>query len=409
MEERPFRACPEPAEGAALAIFNRQGFSPGGIRSTMRFMTIDLQNPADVFVVGGGPAGLATAIAARRRGLSVIVADGAIPPIDKPCGEGLMPDGLDALRELGVEIPPADVHPLRGIRFISNEKRTEAVFAHGVAYGIRRTALHRILIDHADACGVSMLWQAAVTGVQTGGVMVGGNLVPARWIVGADGSSSRVRHWAGLDLHQKKTLRFGFRRHYRIAPWTDFMELHWGHNSQIYVTPVGREEICVALICSGPQTRLDAALADFPELAARLQDANHASGERGAITVSRKLRKVYRGNIVLVGDASGGVDAITGEGLCLAFRQSGLLADCLADGNLAHYQTEHRRLIRRPALMARLLLLMGSHERLRERAMQVFESNPSTFAGLLAMHVGDGSPRDYIANGISMGWQLLRA
>jgi flavin-dependent dehydrogenase len=372
-------------------------------------MLSELPKRVDVFVVGGGPAGLATAIAARRHGMSVVVADGALPPVDKPCGEGLMPDGFEALRDLGIDIPSEDVHPFRGIRFVSGGKRAEAVFAHGPAYGIRRTALHRILINHAASCGVSILWQASVTGLHENGVVVGGETVPARWVVGADGSSSRVRRWAGLDLREKKTLRFGFRRHYRIAPWSDFMELHWGRDCQIYVTPVGRDEICVALICSSPQLRLDAALADFPELAARLHKADHASGERGAITVSRKLLRVYRNNTVLVGDASGGVDAITGEGLCLAFRQAGALANRLADGNLAQYQKEHRRLIRRPALMSRLMLLMGRHATLRQRAMQVFESSPGSFAGMLAMHVGDGSPCDYIANGISMGWQLLKA
>ncbi len=377
-----------------------------------------LQNRVDVFVVGGGPAGLAVAIAARRRGLSVVVADGAIPPIDKPCGEGLMPDGLEALRELGVEIPADDVYPFRGIRFVSGARKTEAVFPRGVAYGIRRTALHRILIDYAASCGVSMLWQSAVTGLHPNGVLVGGRLVPARRVVGADGSSSRVRHWANLDGHRKKKLRFGFRRHYRIAPWSDFMELHWGdcqsHDCQsdacqIYVTPVSRDEICVALISGNPQLRLDAALAEFPELAARLGYAGHSSTERGAITVSRMLQRVYRGNIALVGDASGGVDAITGEGLCLAFRQAALLADCLASRNLARYQVEHRRLIRRPALMARLMLLIGSHARLRQRTMQVFEATPRLFAAMLALHVGDTTGRGYIANGIALGRQFLKA
>jgi NADPH-dependent 2,4-dienoyl-CoA reductase/sulfur reductase-like enzyme len=59
----------------------------------------------DVFVIGGGPAGLAVAIAARQKGLQAIVADGAAPPIEKPCGEGMMPETLAALRDLGVEIP----------------------------------------------------------------------------------------------------------------------------------------------------------------------------------------------------------------------------------------------------------------------------------------------------------------
>ena len=64
-------------------------------------MVSGFTSPWDVFIVGGGPAGLATAIAARRRGLSVVVADGAVFPIDKPCGEGLMPDGVAALHQLG--------------------------------------------------------------------------------------------------------------------------------------------------------------------------------------------------------------------------------------------------------------------------------------------------------------------
>src|ERR1022692_2180287 len=59
--------------------------------------------PTDLFVIGGGPAGLAAAIAARLKGLNVTLADGARPPIDKACGEGLMPDGLAALRSLGVK------------------------------------------------------------------------------------------------------------------------------------------------------------------------------------------------------------------------------------------------------------------------------------------------------------------
>src|SRR5271163_1633074 len=197
--------------------------------------------PVDVLVVGGGPAGLATAIAARRRGLSVVVADGAVPPIDKSCGEGLMPEGVEVLRELGVTIPEGESYPFRGIRFVSDGARAEATFPRGTALGIRRTRLHRILLDHAAACGVSMLWQTAVTELHPEGALVAGELVRARWVVGADGSSSRVRGWAKLDPResdapQKISRRFGFRRHYRVAPWTDFMELHWGRRCQVYVT-----------------------------------------------------------------------------------------------------------------------------------------------------------------------------
>jgi flavin-dependent dehydrogenase len=377
-------------------------------------MVSGFKNPVDVFVIGGGPAGLATAIAARRRGLSVVLADGAVPPIDKPCGEGLMPDAVEALHQLGITIPVGEAYPFRGIRFVSDGIRAEAAFPRGTAYGIRRTDLHRVMLDHAAACGVHMLWQAAVTGLHPEGALVAGELVRSRWVVGADGTSSRVRSWAKLDRHDldappKKNLRFAFRRHYRVALWTDFMELHWGRNCQVYVTPVSREEVCVALISSSPKSRLDDRLGEFPELCARLENAELASSERGAITVTRRLRRVYRGGAVLVGDASGGVDAITGEGLCLTFRQAALLGDCLASGDLARYQKGHRRLIRRPALMARMMLFMARHSHLRQRTMQVFQSNPRSFAGMLAMHVGEGSTRHHISNGIALGWELLKA
>src|ERR1700686_4661486 len=274
-------------------------------------MVSSFPNPVDVFVIGGGPAGRATAIAARRHGLSVVLADGAVPPIDKPCGEGLMPDGVEALHQLGITIPEGDAYRFRGIRFVSDGTKAEAAFPRGTAYGIRRTDLHRVMLNHAAACGVHTLWQAAVTGLPPEGALVAGELVRVRWVVGADGSSSRVRSWAKLDQHEipapkKKNLRFAFRRHYRIVPWSDFMELHWGRNCQVYVTPVGREDVFVAFISSSPKLRLHDGLGKFPELRAPLENVELASSERGEITITRRLRHVYRGRTVLVGDAPGG-------------------------------------------------------------------------------------------------------
>jgi flavin-dependent dehydrogenase len=209
----------------------------------------------------------------------------------------------------------------------------------------------------------------------------------ARWIVGADGFHSSVRRWAGLAPKPTATQRFGFRIHYRLAPWSDYMELHWGASCQIYVTPIGPGEVCAALISRDPHLRLDEALAQFPELAARLRGASAATTERGAVTANCTLPRVHRGNVALVGDASGSVDAITGEGLCLAFHQAIALADSLASCDLARYQVAHRRLARRPTLMSKLMLGMDRRAWLREPAFRAMAAEPRIFQTLLSFHL----------------------
>ena len=283
----------------------------------------------------------------------------------------------------------------------------DASFPAGHGLGIRRTKLHHLMIERAAAAGVHLLWQTVVTGLHADGVWLGTNLVRARWIVGADGAHSRVRQWAGLDDYVHHQQRFAFRRHYRISPWTNCMELHWGSNCQLYVTPVAPDEICVAAISRDPHLRLDAALAKFPAVAARLAGLERTSTERGAVSATRKLRQVYRGRTALIGDASGGVDAITGEGLCLAFRQAILLSECFADGRLDPYQAGHRTLGRRPALMSWLMLTLESRDSFRQRVMQAFATQPRTFARMLALHVGAATPLTLAGIGLSLGWNLL--
>lgn len=363
----------------------------------------------DVFVVGGGPAGIAAALAARQRGLEVLVADSCNPPIDKPCGEGLMPDGIAALQRLGVNIARMEAHRFRGIRFVSSGLSAEAVFPGGAGFGVRRTNLHRVMVEHAEQAGVRFLWHTVITGLHADGVLVQGKLVPSRWTIGADGGASRVRRLSGLDVHRENKQRFAFRRHYRVVPGTEFMELHWGSRSQLYVTPVGAEEVCVALISRDSHLRMDGALREFPEVAERLRGTVSGSVERGAVSVTRRLAQVCDKRVALLGDASGGVDAITGEGLCLAFRQAALLADCLASDNLAPYQAGHRALARRPAMMARLMLLLAHHEGLRRRVMGAFMNEPELFAHLLATHVGAASPMSSTANGLALSWRMLTA
>jgi flavin-dependent dehydrogenase len=368
-----------------------------------------MRQSTDVFVIGGGPAGLAAAIAARGQGFDVMVADGAEPPIDKACGEGLMPDTIGVLKQLGISVSALDGFAFRGMRFIDGNLSVKAEFAAGQGIGVRRVVLHRHLMECARKAGVSLHWKSAVTGISPAGVTMAGKTIQARWIIGADGIRSRVRSWAGLERSHRPQLRYAFRRHYRVAPWSDSCEVYWGTNAQAYVTPVSSTEVCVVLISSHPQGRFASMDTKFPRLTERLASWKPVGSERGAVTFSHSLQRVYRGHVALIGDASGSVDAITGDGLCLSFHQAKALADSLVAGDLSRYQAEHHRLARRPTLMGRVLLLLDRQPNLRCRAMRALAAHPDLFARLLAVHVGDTSTTHLAATGALLGWRLLAA
>lgn len=367
------------------------------------------QATTEVFVVGGGPAGLAVAIAARQVGLQATVADGASPPIDKSCGEGLLPEGVQALRALGIELGADDAFPIRGIRFSNGRRSVAADFPLARALGIRRTTLHARMVERAEACGVRLFWKSPVRSICSEGVRHGQTMTRARWIIGADGSSSRVRAWAGLDAGRAVSERFGFRKHYRVTPWSEHIEVYWTSLGQIYVTPVSHDEISVAGICRQAPWRVDDLLLAAPDLGARLAGAELTSAERGAVTALRRLPRVYRENVALIGDASGSTDAITGLGLCLAFEQAHALATALAADNLELYAQEHRLLANKAWIMGRLLLLMDRYRLVRNRAFAAFAHEPRIFERLLAAHSRPLTRTIFTSAGMSLGWHLLTA
>lgn len=367
------------------------------------------ENSTDVFIIGGGPAGLAAAIAATQIGLSVTVADGAAPPIDKSCGEGLLPEGVRALRELGVRLGSDDFSPLRGIRFNDEASSVSGDFVAVHAAGIRRTVLHARMIERAEACGVRLLWQTPVNGMSNDVIFHGESSTRARWIVGADGARSRVRKWSGLDRGRAESSRFAYRRHFRVAPWSEYIEVFWTPDGQIYVTPVSQREVSVAIVSRREPLRIQQAIKSVPDLVERLRAAEPASAERGAVTTLRRFTRVTRGCVALIGDASGSLDAVTGQGLCVAFEQSLALANALAKEDLELYERAHRKIARKPRWMARLLLLLDRYAVGRRRVMQAFVREPRIFQQLLAAHAGASSPALIASAGLSLGWRVLTA
>ncbi|HEY1950050.1 MAG TPA: FAD-dependent monooxygenase [Bryobacteraceae bacterium] len=339
----------------------------------------------DIYIVGGGPAGLAGAIAFRQAGFAVTVLDCGRPPIDKACGEGLMPAGVAILRQLGVLLPPHTGFAFKGIRLFDGNVMVAARFPEDNGLGLRRTLLHAALVNRATQLGVHLCWNAKNVSLA--------QLPPARLIVAADGQNSLLRRQAGLHRIKSEHRRYGFRKRYRVTPWSDHVEVYWGPRSQVYVTPVAADEVSVATLSRGPHLRVDQSLADFPALRERLAGASLVGPEKGALSVSRRLHRVHQDGFALLGDASGSVDAITGEGLSLAFQQALALAAAFQSGKMADYELAHRRAGRMPHRMASLLLALDSHAMLRRLALASMAKRPGIFAAFLNAHVGAAKPK----------------
>lgn len=342
----------------------------------------------DLVVVGGGPAGLAVAIRARLAGLAVTVVDRGRPPIDHACGEGLLPDTVTRLASLGVDPGALGGAPFFGIRYLCDELAAEGRFAGPPAWGIRRTALHDALARRAAELGAELRWGATVRGLTADGVTVGGETLAARLVVGADGRHSAVRRWAGLAGTPARRDRHAVRRHFAVTPWTDLVEVSWAEQAEAYVTPVGPRRVSVALLWNGGASSFDALLQRFPRLAGRLAGAAADSRDRGASHVGARPRALCTDRVALVGDAAGGIDPISGEGVSLAFRGAAALIEAVLAGDLARYEAANRRFVRAPRFLAATLLLLERSARLRRGTVRALAADPALFSRLLAFHTG---------------------
>jgi len=327
-------------------------------------------------IAGGGPVGLAAAIEARLAGLDVIVVEPRVGPIDKACGEGLMPGAIPALERLGVH--PRGF-PLRGVDYRDGRRSASHRFVAGNGLGVRRTTLHSALRERADELGARFRHGRVETITQDEtGVDAAG--VHADWLLAADGLHSHVAREVGLALTAPAARRrYGQRRHYRVEPWSDLIEVHWTRLGEIYVTPTADGMVGLSLLAR-QGIRFDDALAAAPQLAARVAGAEHASALRGAGPFRQRTRARVAGRTLLIGDASGYVDALTGEGIRIGLDQARAAVAATRSGDPAVYETEWARVTRDFRRLTGTVVRLATSP-LRPAIVPIAKAAPAIFDG----------------------------
>lgn len=336
----------------------------------------------DLLVAGAGPVGLFTAIEAAQSGLAVTVIEPLKGTIDKACGEGLMPEALERLARIGIDPQGIDFF---GIRYISGDRSAEARFSKGPGRGVRRTTLHDAMRQRASEFNIKFV-NGHVEEIVQNDSFVEAAGIQSRYLIGADGLHSTVREQLGLKVtsskERKKHQRYGLRQHFSIAPWTDVVEVYWSPDAEVYVTPVDHHSVGVAVLGEAVLD-FDRAIAQIPKLVEHLASALPASKVRGAGPLRQCVSARYKGRALLVGDAAGYVDALTGEGLRVGFAEAEAAVRAVRFNDLQSYEADWQRITRSYRWLAGGLLRASSNRVIRPIIVPAAQALPAVFRRLI--------------------------
>jgi flavin-dependent dehydrogenase len=357
-------------------------------------------------------------------GLRVELFERARFPREKPCGEGLMPGGVAVLRRLGLAEQLGGA-PFHGVRYhfagrVAGGPFPTALGETPVGLGFRRGELDKSLFEAAAATrGVT-----AHTGTQVEaaildrgrvvGLRAGGADVRAPLVVAADGVRSRLRHQLGLDVAPRRR-RVGMRVHFQLAPghqqppWVDVFV---ARGYELYVTPLPRNELLVAalteprMIAQPAPQQLREWVAQPPELAERLEGAQQLTPLQGVFPLGARARRGYGPGIVLLGDAAGFIDPVTGGGMSQALMTAELLAAYAARGVercdewLPEFDRRRRAMLRDYERLTRAMLWLTQFPALANSVLRGVTAVPGLFSHLVGVA---GGMRTLAGGGFNLG------
>jgi len=346
----------------------------------------------DVLVVGGGVAGSVAARELGRRGMSVVLLEKARHPRPKPCGEGLLPHGVAALRAMGLEFPGV---PVKGLRYVSpGGMAAEADFPSGHGMVVRRERFDAYLFDQA----------ANTPNVEAiPGMPYDSRRWKARWIVGADGLHSQFHANRAFGAIQPRLRRVGLSTHVQgLSIDRERVEVLFHAGGEVYLAPSEGSDALVACLYrqdalpEGPsnQERVLGTLRSLTALRHRCGDIAFTTPVLGAGPLGLCVKNPVSDEVLLVGDASGAPDPVTGEGMSLALLSAVPLAEALTLGNPKTYIAERRRLGDNAGWLSGWILRASPHKSMVERVIGSLAKHPDLFSKLLEIGIGTRRPRD---------------
>ena len=282
----------------------------------------------DVAIVGAGPAGSTLAALLANRGLSVALADRDTFPRDKLCGEFLSYDALPIAGHLGVlaELDRRGAPRIETCRVVGRRRTYEFALPQP-ARGVSRLLFDDLLFRTAIAAGAHDRSGETVSDLKA---------LNARVVVGAWG------RWGRFDTQLKRAFvrdrahrNFGFKRHYSGPSPANTIELYAFHRGYLGVNAIegGLTNICGLVHESrlaGHRGRWDAFVEAIrgEERTLDALYARHPPAQEGFLSsepVIFRARSAVEEGVFMVGDASGIIDPLTGNGMAMAM-QSALLA-----------------------------------------------------------------------------------